>query len=97
MVKDGIVYDTAGWAWVKVWKPSYHFRESIKRLDPRAHGFRGGWTVIGFGRDMPKGAHQSLTAHEIACKAALEVMVSAFPDEEFTVNSHIRIRPAALR
>jgi hypothetical protein len=68
---------------VKVWNPSYHFRQSLKRLDPRAHGFRSAWTVIGFGRDMPAGAHQSLTAHEIACEGAPKVMIANFPDEQF--------------
>lgn len=89
MVKDSEVGDASGWAWVKVWKPSYKFRESLKRLLPNEHGFRGEWMVLGFGRDLPKGAYQAITAHEIACKAAVRVMRAHFPDEEFSVDSHM--------
>jgi len=36
---------------------------------------------------MPAGTNQSITAYEIACKAALKVMANHFPEENFTVNS----------
>lgn len=90
MVKDGIVYEAAGWAFVKVWKPSYHFRESLKRLSPQAHGFRGDWTLnIGFGKDRPRAINQSLTVEETYCEAAIKVMRARFPDGEFSVSSRM--------
>ena len=89
MVKDGIIYDASGWASLDVLTPSYHVREALKRLNPKAHGFRGSWDVLSFGRDMPAGTNQSITAYEIACKAALKVMANHFPGENFTVDSRM--------
>lgn len=89
LVKEGVIYDTAGWAFVKVWKPSYHFRESLKRLYPKERALRGAWTLnIGFGKKRPE-INQSITADEVYCKAALKIMSAHFPDEEFTVESRV--------
>jgi hypothetical protein len=87
MAKDGVIYDASGCAFVKVRTPSYQFREALKRLNPKAHGLYGAWTVLGFGRQMPR--EQSITAHEIACKAALNILSAHFPTEEFLVDSHM--------
>src|ERR1035438_3346771 len=62
LVQDGIVYDTAGWAFVKVRPPAYHFRASIKPLYPRARGSGGKWTLnTEFGK-KPSKMNQSMTA-----------------------------------
>ena len=71
---DGHLGGTAGWAFVEVRSPSYHFREALKYLKPRATGFKGKWTVLGFGREIGIAASQSLSAHEIACEAARAVL-----------------------
>jgi hypothetical protein len=89
MVHDGVLYDTAGGAFVKVASPSYHFREALKRLYPGARGSGGVWTLnIGFGR-MPSKMNQSITADEVYCKAAVSVMLTHFPTQEFFYRSYI--------
>src|ERR1019366_814383 len=89
LVQDGIVYDTAGWAFVKVRSPAYHFRESLKRLYPSARGSGGKWTLnIGFGK-KPSNMNQSMTADEVYAGAAARVMWAHFPDQEFIVDSHM--------
>jgi hypothetical protein len=86
---DGHLGGTAGWAFVKVRTPSYHFREALKQLNPRATGFQGKWTLLGFGREIGIAASQSLSAHEIACEAARAVLRQYFPEEDLFVDSHM--------
>jgi hypothetical protein len=86
---DGHLGGTAGWAFVEVRRPSYHFREALKYLRPRATGFKGKWTVLGFGREIGIAASQSLSAHEIACEAASAVLRQYFPEEDLFVDSHM--------
>jgi hypothetical protein len=86
---DGHLGGTAGWAFLEVRRPSYHFREALKRQKPGATGFMGKWTVLGFGREIGIAASQSLSANEIACEAAFAVLKRHFPTENFSVDSHV--------
>jgi hypothetical protein len=82
---DGHIGDTCGWAFVKVDRPRYHFREALKSFRPGSFGFKAKWTVLGFGqREIGKAASQSLTAHEIACNSACAVLQRHFPEENFS-------------
>ena len=86
---EGLVVDTCGRAHLKVFKPSYHFREALKQIYPDARAHRAAWMVLGFGQEIDGEAGQSITAHELACSTALEILKAKFPAENFMVSSYV--------
>jgi hypothetical protein len=87
---DGHIADTCGWAYVMVSHPTYHFREALKLMNPGAHGLRSQWIVLSFSLEgMAKGASQSITAHEVACKAGVMALEREFPELSFYVRSRV--------
>jgi hypothetical protein len=75
------VRDAVGFAWVIVYKPSYHLRAALKQLGEIERGYSGTWYVSHF-RNHAKGpAWQSITAQEKACRAACDVLRKHFDEQ----------------
>lgn len=83
---NGMLADTCGWAYIQVYKPGYRFREALKALNAKARWSGGYWSIPG---PSDTGAGQSISASEIACKAACEVLRQHLPEEEFSVSSYV--------
>lgn len=84
--KDGFIADTCGGAYVYACKPSYAFRVAMLSAGAIEKGSGGKWQI---GRFQSVGNEQSVTAAEVACKAALRVLVARFPDETLYMNSYV--------
>jgi hypothetical protein len=85
---DGFINDTSGNAVLLVRRPSYAFREALKVLGEVDH-WTDGWAISHFSRHTKGPASHSCTAHTRACEAALAVLKSRFPKEDFSVHSWV--------
>lgn len=85
----GPIRDTCGEANLFVRKPGYALREALKHLGQIDKWSSGDWCMGNFYQDVPDVGRQSITAHELACKKACEVLRRHFPDAEFFVRSHV--------
>ena len=84
---EGHIIDACGFADVVVFKPSYRLRATLKALGEIEQGYKGAWSVSHFTRNVTE---QSITAHEVACRAASEVLRRRFPGEgEFFATSRM--------
>jgi hypothetical protein len=71
---DGVIKDSCGYATALVYKPSFHFREALKKLGKVDKWHGGKWSI----RSDIHVPDQSITAHEEAIKGFLAVMEEAY-------------------
>lgn len=83
---DGHIADACGGAFVYARKPSYAFRTTLQALGEMTDGFQGRWSVSRFTHCV---SDQSITASEVAARAALNVMKAHFPEEDLHMSSYI--------
>ena len=85
---EGHIADVCGGAWVALIKPSYKLRTALQGLGQIESGPRPGlWSVSTFPKQVTE---QSVTAQEIACKSACEVLNRRLGGEgSFTVHTYI--------
>jgi hypothetical protein len=84
---DGLVIDVCGWYSVIVFKPSYQFREGMKRLGEIERDYDGAWHISNFTKHINQ---QSITAHRVACEAACAVLKQRCPGQgEFFARGRI--------
>lgn len=84
---EGHIADACGGAMIKVFKPTYRFREALKSLGLTDGSYGGGWTIRGTWTAV---ADQSVTLEEKGAQAACEVFRKAFADDgEFYASSYL--------
>jgi hypothetical protein len=87
LTPEGLIIDACGGASVVVYKPSHRLRTTLKAMGELQSNDRGLWGISEFWRDVNS---QSLTAHEVACRAARKVLERHFPGEgEFLAPSRM--------
>jgi hypothetical protein len=87
IAKEGYIIDSCGYADVVVYKPSYRLRTTLKALGEIEKSHGGAWSVSNFTKSVKE---QSITANEVACQAACEVLKRRFPGEgEFFATSRM--------
>jgi hypothetical protein len=72
---DGVASDAVSSGLVEISYPGFEFRETLKRLQPKA-GLDGIWVVIELGSE----------ATMDMCRAACTVLQHYYPDESFVVS-----------
>lgn len=76
--EHGLIEDSCGAAEVLVFDPSRRLREALKGMDRIHRISTGAWSIGGLSQDVHS---QSITAHEVACRAACLVLTRELPDE----------------
>ncbi|KAB7783932.1 hypothetical protein [Methylorubrum populi] len=85
--ESGLIVDTFGWADVIMYTPSRRLQDALKALGETQRTQSGMWYVSRFPREADT---QSITAYEVACRAACEVLARELAGEgEFHVRTHI--------
>lgn len=84
--ESGLIVDTFGWAHVIMYTPSRRLQNTLKALGETERTFTGMWYVSRFPREADT---QSITAYEVACKAACEVLRQELAGEG---NFHVQTR-----
>ena len=83
----GLIIDSCGWAHVIMFNPSRRLQDALKALGETERTFNGTWYVSRFPREADT---QSVTAYEVACRAACEVLKQELADEgSFHVQTRI--------
>lgn len=89
--QQGFVAGVCGGGYIKLYKPSYRLRETLKALGKIDSSYRGGWALSGYTNDIfSHGAGQDYMANHIACNAACEVLAKELAGEgNFYPHSYI--------
>lgn len=84
--ESGLIVDTFGWAHVIMYTPTRRLQNALKALGETERTFSGTWYVSRFPRDADT---QSITAYEVACRAACKVLEQELAGEG---NFHVQTR-----
>ena len=83
---DGVIRDSCGGAYIKMYQPSYKLRIALKELGEIESSGRDGW-VISTPNNYVK--HQGVSLQDNACRAACNILKDRLVGEaEFYVHSY---------